>query len=408
MDVFRTFFKGDKVVWMIYLFFCVISLIEVFSASSTLTYKSGDHWGPITGHVIFMLGGALVVWCVHLMPVSVFNKGVAILPISWILLLIVLGMAAVNNAKRWIDLGFVQFQPSELAKLGIIFMIAKILAITQGEEGADKSAFKYIMWITGITCGLIVTENLTTCLLIASTVFCMMVLGRIPFRQLSRLVLICVGSVALMIAVIQMVPKNTWEKVGLDRMVTWQNRIGRFFEHEEIAPKDYDLDLNAQEAHASIAIVNSGGIGKGPGNSVERDFLSQAFSDFIFAIIIEELGLPGAAIVIFLYILLLRRILRIIKMCDKSFLSFLVAGIGIIITLQALINMCVSVGIIPVTGQPLPLISKGGTSMIITATYIGIILSVSRYVEEQKALSDAGLATETDREEALDNTVQER
>lgn len=392
MNLFRTvMFKGDKVVWVIYLLFCVISFIEVFSASSTLTYKSGDHWAPITSHLVLMMGAALVVWCVHLMPISIFNKGVLVLPAAWLLLIGVLGMAAVNHARRWIDLGFIQFQPSELAKLGIIIMVAKILALTQKEEGADRSAFKYILWVTGITCMLIVTENLTTCLLIISTVFSMMLIGRVPLIQLGKLMLTGVLFIAVSLTVVKVVPSATWENVGLGRMVTWQNRIDRFFEHEEIPPEKYDLDLNAQEAHASIAIVNSDGIGKGPGNSVERDFLSQAFSDFIFAIIIEELGLGGAAFVIFLYILLLRRILRIIKLCDKPFLSFMVAGIGVIITLQAIINMCVSVGIIPVTGQPLPLISKGGTSMMITAVYIGIILSVSRYVEN---LSETSAETE--------------
>lgn len=385
MDLFKMMFKGDKVIWMIYLLFCVISFIEVFSASSTLTYKSGDHWGPITGHFVLMVGGAIIVWIVHRLPIKTFNLGVVlVLPLSWILLGIVLGLSAVNGARRWIDLGFFQFQPSELAKLGLILIVAKILAMAQGEDGAHKSAFKYILILTGITCGLIVTENLSTCIIIAITIFAMMIMGRIPWKQIGMLLLVCFSVGFLGFITIKYVPSQAWEKVGLNRMVTWQKRFERFND-EKPTPDKFDLDVNAQEAHASIAIVNSGGLGKGPGNSIERDFLSQAFSDFIFAIIIEELGLGGAALVIFLYILLLRRILRIVKQCDKTFLVYLATGIGVVIVIQALINIAVAVGRFPVTGQPLPFISKGGTSIMISAVYIGILLNISRYIDEKNA-----------------------
>ena len=169
----------------------------------------------------------------------------------------------------------------------------------------------------------------------------------------------------------------------LHRAGTWKNRILSFTEADP-APKDYDLDKDAQVAHANIAIVSSGITGKGPGKSTERDFLSQAFSDFIFAIVIEELGIIGAVAVVFLYIILLYRCARIASRCENNFPAFLAMGLGLLLVIQATFNMMVAVGLAPVTGQPLPLISKGGTSTIINCAYIGAILSVSRSAKKKQ------------------------
>jgi cell division protein FtsW len=165
--------------------------------------------------------------------------------------------------------------------------------------------------------------------------------------------------------------------------VTWRNRIVKHIDKKDISPEDYDLDKDAQVAHANIAIVSSNIIGKGPGQSVERDFLSQAFSDFIYAIVIEELGIVGAAFVVLLYIVLLYRAARIASRCENNFPAFLVMGLALLLVIQATFNMLVAVGIAPVTGQPLPLISKGGTSTIINCAYIGVILSVSRSAKKR-------------------------
>ena len=181
---------------------------------------------------------------------------------------------------------------------------------------------------------------------------------------------------------------NKLEKI-LHRADTWKSRIKKFSNKKEIAPEDYDLDKDAQVAHANIAIVSSNIIGKGPGKSVERDFLSQAFSDFIYAIIIEELGFFGATFVIFLYIVLLVRTARRASQCENNFPAFLAMGLALLLVVQATFNMLVAVGIAPVTGQPLPLISKGGTSTIINCAYLGIILSVSRSAKKSKSKDDA-------------------
>lgn len=385
MDLLRNLFKGDKVIWIIFLLLCLVSIIEVFSASSTLTYKSGDHWRPITMHIILMLVGAVVVVIVHNIPCRWFKTFILLLPVSWILLISVLGIGALTNgARRWIDLGFIQFQPSELAKMGTIITVAYILSRMQEENGANSKAFRYILYVTGFTCLLIFTENLSTAVLLAFSVLLMMYVGRIPFRQLGALVGIGAAALFLALATIKFVPAEAWDDIGLHRMVTWQSRLDNHFDTSVIPPEKFDIDADAQIAHANIAIASSGILGKGPGNSVQRDFLSQAFSDFIYAIIIEELGLVGGGIVAFLYIWLLMRIGRIARSCDKSYYAFLVMGIGFLLVTQAMFNMLVAVGIMPVTGQPLPLISKGGTSTLVNCAYIGIVLSISRHINELK------------------------
>lgn len=385
MDLLKNLFKGDKVVWIIYLLLCLISIIEVFSASSTLTYKSGDHWGPITTHMLLLMTGTVVVIIAHNIPTRWFKAFNALLPLSWAMLIAVFIIGALTNgAKRWIDLGFFRFQPSEVAKMATIITVAYILSRLQEENGANKRAFKYILWVTGITCALIFTENLSTALLLATTVLLLMFIGRVPFKQLGSLVGIAVGFALICVTIIEKVPAQTWDDIGLHRMTTWQSRLENHFSGEEIPAAKFDIDKDAQIAHANIAIASSHVLGKGPGNSVQRDFLSQAFSDFIYAIIIEELGLVGGACVALLYILLLTRIAKIVRKCDNTYFSLMIIGFGTLIVLQAMFNMLVAVGIIPVTGQPLPMISKGGTSTLINSAYIGLILAVSRYVDNQE------------------------
>ena len=235
----------------------------------------------------------------------------------------------------------------------------------------------------------------------------MMFIGLVPKRQLLRLLGI-IGAIAVLgLAMIllfgdadkantansktnltEQTAQEKKEEPGVIEKVfhradTWKARIEKFVSTEKIPPEQYDLDKDAQVAHANIAIASSNIIGKGPGNSEERDFLSQAFSDFIYAIIIEEMGIEGAAVVAFLYIVLLFRAGRIARRCENAFPAFLIMGLGLLLVTQALFNMAVAVGLAPVTGQPLPLISKGGTSSIINCIYIGAMLSVSRSAKKK-------------------------
>jgi cell division protein FtsW len=214
----------------------------------------------------------------------------------------------------------------------------------------------------------------------------MMLIGRVPWKQIGRLVGIVGVSLTLLVSVIVLIPPKAYQNIpGTHRFATWQSRIKGFFEDKgEIPAAKFDIDKDAQVAHANIAIATSHIVGKMPGNSVQRDFLSQAFSDFIFAIVIEELGLLGGGFIVMLYLWLLIRAGRIAKRSDKHFPAFLVMGIALLLVSQAMLNMMVAVGLFPVTGQPLPLISKGGTSTLINCAYIGMILSVSRYVAEKE------------------------
>ena len=413
MDLLKNIFKGDKVIWIIFLCLCLISIIEVFSAASTLTYKSGDHWGPITQHSIILMIGAIVVVLMHNIPYKWFQVfPVFLYPISVVLLAFVTLMGVitgdrVNGAARWMSFMGLQFQPSELAKIAVIIAVSFILSKKQDDEGANPKAFKYIMILTGLVCMLIAPENLSTAMLLFGVVVLMMFIGRVAFKKLAMLL----GGLALAgclgVIFLLAIPKDT-DIPFLHRFDTWKSRITNFTEKEEVPAAKFDIDKDAQIAHARIAIATSNVIGKAPGNSIQRDFLSQAFSDFIFAIIIEELGLVGGAFVVILYIWLLVRTGRIAQKCERTFPAFLVMGIALMLVSQAILNMMVAVGLFPVTGQPLPLISKGGTSTLINCAYIGMILSVSRYTAylEEKKDNPAPLLTGEEGSETVASEAQ--
>ena len=400
-------FKGDKVIWMVLLFLCIISIVEVFSASSSLTYKSQDYLGPILGHSWKIFMGVVVAIVILNIPCRFFKLMTpALLLVSVVMLLWVLLFGEkTNDAGRWISLFGLKFQPSEIAKGTMVLVTAQILSAMQREDGADKRAFKFILMVVVPLVILIGLENLSTAALIMLVIFLMMFIGRVPMVQLGKLMAAGALLIVLFVGTIYMVGSmendNTAETQTesiangqtekskkkspsfLHRFATWKGRIDKKLNSKYVAPQDYDLDKDAQVAHANIAIVNSNIIGKGPGQSVERDFLPQAFSDFIFVIIIEELGIIGAGFVVLLYIVLLFRAARIASRCDNNFPAFLVLGLALMLVIQASFNMMVAVGIAPVTGQPLPLISRGGTSTIINCAYIGAILSVSRSAKKR-------------------------
>ena len=404
-------FKGDKVIWMVFFFLCVISVIEVFSASSELTYKGGNYMAPILRHIgLLFLGIASMVVTLNI-QCKYFKIITPFLLLGSILLLLIVWVTgnATNGASRWIGIMGFQFQPSEFAKGALVLATAQILSAMQTENGADKHALKYILFICGAVIPLILVENFSTAALLSAVIFMMMIIGRVPGKQLGIILALVVGLMAFALSVIwitgtdqsELENKNALteqvdkanENAGKDkkilhRMDTWKSRINKFLAHKDVPPSEVDLDKDAQVAHANIAIATSNGYGKGPGNSVERDFLSQAFSDFIFAIIIEEMGIEGAIFVAFLYIILLFRTGKIARRCENNFPALLAMGLALLLVTQALFNMCVAVGLAPVTGQPLPLISRGGTSTIINCVYIGVILSISRSAKKKENNDD--------------------
>ena len=413
--------KGDKVIWMIFLLLCVISIIEVFSASSILTYRTGDYLSPVMKHAGLLLVGVGMAFVTMRIPCKYFQAATLwLLVISFVLLIVALLVSSsTNGASRWLNLGGINFQPSELAKGAVVLAVAQILSFRDRNEFFKYKAFKFILIVSGFLIVPIFLENFSTAALLSLVVFLMMIIGRIPAQQLLKLMAAGGLVVGLFLAFVFIVPdekeevsdeanvelvagnvveKKVEERNFIDKILhrapTWRNRILNFLEQDDIKPQDVDLDSDAQWAHSNIAIASAGIFGKGPGNSTERDFLPQAFSDFIYAIIVEEWGIIGAIVVCFLYIFLLFRTASIASRCANSFPALLIMGIALLIVIQAMFNMLVSVGAVPVTGQPLPLISKGGTSSIINCIYIGIIQSVSisakkRVIEEDESLAEA-------------------
>lgn len=396
MNFLNKVFRGDKVVWIVFMTLLLISVIEVFSAASMLTHNSTDYWWPIRQHSINLLLGFVVVYVAHLVPYR-FYKAIplALVPLSvGLLIWVLLKGTDVNDASRWLMIAGISIQPSEFAKVGVVMGTALILSRMQSDEGAAPNTMKWILWMVAIVCGLIAPENLSTAVLLFGVVFLMMYVGRVPLKQLGKLVLV-LGVIGMLFASLLLLPYKTLNNIpGLDRLTTWKARFERFFESSDPVPAaQFKItDENFQETHATMAIASSNVIGRGPGNSVERDVLPQAYSDFIFAIIIEELGLGGGLLVVSLYIILLVRAAKIAQKCRSYFPAFLVMGCALMLVAQAMLNMMVAVGLFPVTGQPLPLISRGGTSTIINCGYIGMILSVSYYTE--KMARDARLAEE--------------
>ena len=428
-------FKGDKGIWTVFLFLCLISIVEVFSASSTLTYKSHNYLTPLIYHTAMILVGVVVAIVTLNIPCRYFKL---ITPLMLVityatLLWVLLWGESINGANRVIQLPGFTFQPSEIAKGTMVLTAAQILSAMQREDesGADPTAMKYVLWLVVPATLLIGLENLSTAVLLFAVIFVMMFIGRVPMKQMGKLtgVLVLLAGIFLGLVfwmakmdkegqaldearangqteqVVNTTPKKDksgWEKLT-HRFWTWKNRIAGESDNN-VTAEDYKVtDKNFQVTHANLAIASSGVIGKGPGNSVERDYLPQAFSDFIYAIIIEEMGLIGAIAVVFLYVILLFRGARIASRCENNFPAFLVMGLTLLLVFQAVINMCVAVDFGIVTGQPLPLVSKGGTSTIVNCAYIGVILSVSRSakkVESSKSSDSRESNESTQLEEA--------
>ncbi len=406
----QNIFKGDRIIWIIFFLLCLISVIEVYSSSSILGYKSGNYWKAAVYHSSLLLVGGAVMILVLNIPCKYFKALTppAVIFSGFLLVLVYFIGTSANGAARWISVLGIPLQPSELAKGTLVLATAQILSSLQTPTGADKNAMKYIGIVALPFIALVFPENFSTAALMAAVVILMMFVGRVPLKQLGYLfsVIAILGIIA--ISVVWGLGKSKEELIAenspnkqmvetvdngkaaeveaeaaprrygfLHRLDTWKERIEDFGKPRP-APEDYDLDKDGQVGHANIAIASSDVIGVGPGNSVQRDFLPLAFSDFIYAIIIEEWGWFGAFGVAFLYIALLVRTGYIARNCQNAFPAYLAMGLAMLIVVQAVFNMMVAVGLAPVTGQPLPLISKGGTSSIINCAYIGVILSISR------------------------------
>lgn len=381
MSLASKLFKGDRVIWIIFMFLCLISAVEVFSATSTLAYQNVNHWAPIGRHATFLVGGFLAVVLLHNVPYTVFRAGILLFPVSLIMLIVTpfIGISA-NDAHRWLSIFGVQLQPSEFAKLSLLILIAFLLS--KRGRITDDQIFKWILICTLVACGLILPENFSTAFMLFGVSFLMMFIGQLPIKKLMRLAGTLVALLVLFLAVLKFTPKEIVQSYLPGRLATWQARLERFGDDSanyNAAGTYIVTDENYQVSHAKIAIARGGLFGQMPGHGQQRDFLPQAYSDFIYAIILEELGFAGGVFVLLLYIMLLVRVGMIARRCETPFPKFLVLGCGLLIVVQALANMAVAVSLIPVTGQPMPLVSRGGTSTVISCVYFGIILSISRF-----------------------------
>lgn len=363
----NSIFKGDPIIWYIVLAFSIISVLLVYSATQSLAYRenSGDTVHYLKKHSLFLVLSLVVMWLAHLIDYRFYARLSRLaLQISVPLLVITMFFGVeLNEATRSLIIpGLnVSFRPFDLAKLALIAHLAAMLSRRQQNiENIQESLMPMITWI-GIICGLIAVNNFSTSFVIFVTSLLVMFIGRVPVRYFAT-----IAVVGLLVIGIALVSGSRWE--------TFKSRVKSYYELIETPEKAQ----NTQIEQSFIAIGTGGFWGKGPGRSTQQEFLSQAYSDFIFAVLVEEYGFIGGAIVIFLYMALLYRSMIIMSRSNRAFGGLLATGLAFSLVMQALVHICVTLGLVPVTGLPLPLLSMGGTSLLFTGATIGIILSVSR------------------------------
>jgi cell division protein FtsW len=390
----------DRTYWVLFFALIIVAIISLFSASSTLAFQKGNGTvlAPILSQMTFIVVGVGLAFCIQFLPSKFIQKcGYLALVLSFILLLLTytkLGVE-INGSRRWIKILGITFQPSELAKISLIIVVSDLFSKIKTLED-QKKYFLIAISITLVICGIIFLGNLSTAVLLGGIVILLAFLARIHVKYWGSLLGI---AFAVLISVFFIVNKCYIEKSRriegpFERLITQVNRVNDMIEEMEDPASAYIItDDNYQRSHAKIAIARGAvsPIGVLPGNSQQKDILPQAFSDYIFAIIVEEWGLIGAIVLIFLYLaILFRACLTSSRYSDYSAM-LMVMGLALMITCQALVSMMVSVGIGPVTGQPLPMISRGGTSALITSIYFGIIMSVSREQTQRRAKQQAAM-----------------
>ncbi len=365
--------KGDKVIWSVVLILSVFSILAVYSSTGTLAYKKqgGNTEYYMLKHLIILVFGFALMYVTHLIKFNYYSRisQIAIV-IAGLLLLGTLAMGTnYNEASRWLTLPVINltFQSSDLAKLALIMYVARLISKKQEQIKDFKAGFIPILLPIIIICGLIFPANLSTAGMLFITCLVLMFIGRVNLRYMISMAGIFIAAMAILVVLIYNSP-------GQGRLGTWHNRIDNFFNGDE-GEEQYQVE------QAKIAIATGGVFGKMPGNSTQRNFLPHPYSDFIFAIIVEEYGLIGASVLVLLYLILLFRATRIVVKSPGNFGAFMAIGLTFSLVFQAMVNMAVAVHILPVTGQPLPFVSMGGTSIWFTSIAIGILLSISKEIE---------------------------
>jgi cell division protein FtsW len=385
MTWLETNFKGDRTIWLIVILLSFISTLAVYSSTGTLAYKyqSGNTEYYILKHGFILLFGFGLMYFFHLASYTVYARFARLAFIITVpLLILTLFMGTnINDANRWITLPIIglSFQTSDLAKLSLILYLARLISKKQESINDFKASFIPIVIPVFIVCGLILPANFSTAAVLFSTSMVLMFIGRVPLKFIFGLLGTAVVAFALFIGIAKLVGYN-------GRISTWGSRIENFTSKKSTDEGDYQVQ------QAKIAIATGGILGKGPGQSSQRNFLPHPYSDFIFAIIIEEYGLAGGCFVVLLYLMLFYRAIQIVRRTERAFAAMITIGCAFSLVFQALINMAVAVHIFPVTGQPLPMLSMGGTSIWFTSFAIGIILSVSSEIDKKVTNKSAEVA----------------
>lgn len=388
----------DRTFWVLFALLIIVAVIALFSASSSLVYHSNSILGPVGNQMLFIILGVVIAFALQFLPSHIIRiGGYLVLGFAVLCLYVMLiphnpFVVTINGAGRWFNLLGISFQPSELAKLSLIIVIADQLSRIRSQE--DKRRYFYrTLIILFITVAPILPGNLSTTLLIAGIVFLLWFLARIPWQYLTATIAIALAVMMLGYSIVEFGYIRPHRKMSdsnpLKRSITWVKRVDDFIGETSgtgSGNKEIRLDDNYQRNIAKVAIARGGKspLGVLPGNSQERNYLPQAFADYIFAIIIEESGILGAIFLIFIYLAILFRACYVSTRYADYPAMLMVMGLALMLTCQALMSMMVAVGIGPVTGQPLPLISRGGTSAVITSVYFGIMMGVSREQMERR------------------------
>ena len=395
--------KGDKVIWALVILLTLVSLLAVYSATGSLAYKNykGNTEIYLFKQVAFILAGIMVIYFAHLVNYTFYSRAARIifllsLPLLFYTLFFGVKM---NEGSRWIRLPIINMtmQTSDLAKLALFMYLARLLSKKQDVIKDFKKGFLPVIWPVALTCALIAPANLSTALLLGASCLLLLFIGRVSTKHIMMTIGIALIPLAFLIAAAVIRHQSDDGEAAVikkssstltARVDTWIGRVESFI----YGSKD-DVDNSAYQVNqAKIAISKGGVFGVGPGNSTTRDFLPQAYNDFIYAIIIEEYGMMGGAFIMFIYLVFLYRCIRIFKRCPFAFGAFLALGLSFTLAIQAVANMAVTVNLFPVTGVTLPLVSMGGSSFIFTCLAIGIILSVARNVEQLEGKTAADFA----------------
>jgi cell division protein FtsW len=377
MKIIFQHIKGDKTIWAIVAALAIFSFMPVYSASTNLVYVvgSGSTFGYLLKHMVLLIMGFAIIYGVHKIPYRYFSGGsVLMLPIVIVLLVFTLSQGTMiggANASRWIRIPFVGigFQTSTLAGLVLMVFVARYLAKNKEKEIKFKESLLQLWVPVSIVLVLILPANFSTTAILFVMILGLVFMGGYPLKYIGFILGVGILALAFFVLITKAFPDAM-----PNRVQTWQNRIESFSSAE--GKEAYQVEK------AKIAIVTGGSLGVGPGKSVQKNFLPQSSSDFIYAIIVEEYGLLGAVLIVFVYFLLLFRVFVVLKKSTTIFGTLLVIGVGVPIVFQAIINMAVATNLFPVTGQTLPLISSGGTSIWMTCFALGMILSVSASKQE--------------------------